>query len=194
LNNVILNKCKNKLHNIPSIIIADDSSIDVSTLELFSNFFIIGVNDSFFYYQDCDLLILDDINLLKKHYNKINGLRSIKICLRKQNYIRNTSKVRLKEGRVINPYSGFELHNSKCAQDIAVQIAHFLGCSPILMAGFNDVDNKCRSCLIECKKWLKKDVFSITQNKYIGHIDPFIAYSKYNDKCPDKLDILKRLI
>jgi len=40
---------------------------------------------------------------------------------------------------------------------------------------------------------LKNVIFSMTPNDHIPYVDPFGVHSKYNDCCPDKLDLLKRL-
>jgi|TARA_Y100000310_G_C20698379_1_gene827338 hypothetical protein len=178
----MFNKYKNKLLNIPSLIIGEADNVDFDTVELFSNFFIIGVNSSFFNYPNCDILILNNIKLIKKHSGKINGLRCSKICMEGENFIRGSLNVFFKKKTQANKQKAPHLYNNNCAQDLAIQVALMLGCRPILTAGIDFLPN-----------YKNNKILSITSGEY-NSVDPFLAYSRYNDKCKDKLDLLKRLI
>jgi len=202
-----INRCRNKLINIPVIILNDGETTKDLELGLFSNFFTIGINDSFFNYPDCDVLLLDNEKVIKKHDNIINSLRCLKCYPGNNNSkLSNLNLNILKHTNSDYKYNyGRQIYDNKCVQDLAIQLAVFLGCNPIIIAGFNiknrrkskkgssTMNKRCEKCMINHSKRLKNIIFSITQNDYIPYIDPFVILSKYNDECPDKLDLLKRL-
>lgn len=206
-----INRCKQKIKNVPAIILNNGETIQEIEIGLFSNFFTIGINDIFFEYPDCDILMLEDNNFIKKYNNIINNLRCIKCCPNHKDRNLNYLDINLiKNKQKDKSYSDKHFYDNQCIQDVAIQLATFLGCNPIIVAGFdskklnkshrrnknsfNIMKKQCKKCMISHSKWLKNIIYSITTNDHIPYVDPFVAHSRYNDQCPDKLDLLKRLI
>jgi hypothetical protein len=202
-----ITRCRNKLTNIPIIILNNGETIKDIELSLFSNFFVIGINDSFFNYPDCDILLLDNKKIIKENYNVISGLRCIKYCPGVNDTKLNNLEINIlknTEGNLKYNYRR-QIYDNKCIQDLAVQLSVFLGCSPIITAGFDSknkrknkkehstISNRCEKCMVRHSKNLKNVIFSMTPNDHIPYVDPFGVHSKYNDCCPDRLDLLKRL-
>ncbi|MAG37986.1 hypothetical protein CMI45_01195 [Candidatus Pacearchaeota archaeon] len=208
-----INRCKKKLENIPVIIASNGKTIQDVELGLFSNFFIIGIDDIFFQYPDCDILILKDVDFIKKHSNIIKNLRCLKCCPNHRQEDLNCFNLHLVESKKHKKRYDFNFYDNECVQDVAIQLASFLGCNPIIVAGFDSKDpvklrrkkkiknslfnvmnDNCDKCMKNHSKWLKNIIYSITPSGHIPYIDPFVAHSKYNDQCPDKLDLLKRIV
>ncbi|MAG27493.1 hypothetical protein CMI47_18320 [Candidatus Pacearchaeota archaeon] len=166
-----INRIRNSLRGIPSVIFGckkTDKKIDNLNINLFSNFFIISINEAFLYYPQCNILVLNE-ETTNKHLNAIKSLRCIKVY----------------SGTKNNPNLDFNLTlQSKNSITCGLDIALALGCSPILTYRL-DVDKK---------RKVNNKILSMDNEDCKNSIDPFVAYSKYNDLCPDRLDIMKRLI
>jgi len=168
---VNIKKVKNSLKGVPSIIFGNqkDSKNSKSVdLDLFSNFFNIAIGDAFLRNPNCNMLILDD-KTMNEYFNQIRSLRCIKVYSGRQKKL------------------DLNFHYTmltKSTIDCGLKVATTLGCNPLLVCG------------LEIKKYndVRDSLFSIDRHGEARHIDPFVAYSTYNDICPDKLDLMKKFI
>jgi len=168
-------KFKNSLKGVPSVIwgdyeIKNNEEIDV---DLFSNFFNIAINNAFLSCLNCNMLVLDDTTI-NEYFNEIISLRCIKIYTGKERKHRlgsNTIKVNIDES----------------IYDYCIRLTDNLGCDPILT---HKMILKKTPTIKRCRN----KILSLDSEMGDGKISPLAAYCKYNDMCPDRLDLMKRLM
>ena len=95
-----LHSHKKIYNNIPVLIANNGETLRKIDLSLFSNFFTIGLNEVFFSYPNCDVVILKDDSFIKKHKQTINNLRCIKYYIGED--LENLNIAKLNSTKIIN--------------------------------------------------------------------------------------------
>jgi len=188
----MMNLCSHRksLVDAPTLILNNIHPVRKLKIRLFSNFLTIGLNDVFWDYQDIDILILDDLKLMRDHSEEINKIRCMKICLSNKHDIKNSIYANPKRSKGVVSCDEKHIYEDDI-QSTSIQIAMLLGCSPVFVANFNNISK--RYSLIN-RKIFNNRLFSITSDSNLKHVDQFSICAKYNDKCPNKMDLMKRLV
>ena len=126
-----LPKWKDKLQGVPAFIVANGPSLSDHDLLPLSNRFTIGVNRAF-YALDPTILLWQDVGLLKEHAEEVKASKALKVCRVYSDYGYNLAKYRF------DPHTfGVPLEAMKSSGTAAYALAALLGCSPIVLIGFD---------------------------------------------------------
>ena len=135
-----IGKWRDKLLNIPCFILGNGPSLNDENISLLSPYFTVGINRAFLK-LDPTVLFWQDIELWHTERKNISRLASIKICKTQSDPLNKFYHFKLEPGGFQLTKDPGTLYGSGSTGPLAVQFAHALGCSPIVLLG---MDCSCR--------------------------------------------------
>mgnify|MGYP005840436001 CR=1 FL=1 len=131
-----IKKWRNRMTDVPAFLLGNGPSLndyDISPLE---SYFTIGINRSFLKLSS-NILMWQDKEFWFSEKKNIIKDRSIKVCRDTSDPLRRYFHFKLINGSFSLPQHPGVLYGTGSTGPLAVQLAHALGCNPIVLLGFD---------------------------------------------------------
>lgn len=163
INNNLVSFWKNKLKDVPCFVIGNSPTLNQINVNLLKDMFTIGINRAFLKIEPT-VVFWQDRELWEEEKNRINALRSIRVCHPKGDPMRKFHHFSLKGSQFKRASDPSVLYGRGSTGPMAVQFAHSLGCRPIYLIGMDCIIDGNKTDFFGHNKTWKPHTLSLCKN------------------------------